>query len=356
MCPTPPPPFAPQYAGEDRNASLEVPGWDEPAFDPAANPRVAWAPAQDCTAAYPGGALVPADFDPVSVVEDLPAVSIVPSTERGRVLVDVGRNFAGHATVVVSGVPAAFTVRVWPSETLMGGRINQASGGTPVYWQAHTLPLPVDAVYNVTVEPVFAMYGWRWLEVEVVPTGVPARPFSMGSSMGGSASGSGSGSNGTITILESTYGASCNAGLAGDATAAVAAFCNGKDPCPFWVCVCGDNTCPAGAPPCLPDPAQNCAKDFSVSWRCTADAAGFNRTMFIPAEADNELANLTCGPPPPAPVLPTVVSAMGHFVRASAPVVGTWTSSNQWVNRIHAITLEAIAANLQSVLTDCPHR
>jgi len=58
----------------------------------------------------------------------------------------------------------------------------------------------------------------------------------------------------------------------------------------------------------------------------------------------------------PDPITPTIGSARGLFVRASAPTVGTWTSSNMWVNRIHNITLEAIAANLQSVLTDCPHR
>jgi alpha-L-rhamnosidase len=43
-------------------------------------------------------------------------------------------------------------------------------------------------------------------------------------------------------------------------------------------------------------------------------------------------------------------------VRSSVARVGTWSSSNAWVNRIHNITVEAIEANLQSVLTDCPHR
>jgi hypothetical protein len=36
--------------------------------------------------------------------------------------------------------------------------------------------------------------------------------------------------------------------------------------------------------------------------------------------------------------------------------VGSWSSSNEWVNRIHEITVEAITSNMQSVLTDCPHR
>ena len=338
--------FTHEYAGEDRNASLEVPGFDRAGFDPAANPLVAWSPAQDCTSAFAGGGLAPADFDTVSVVEALPALSIVPSAARGRLLVDVGRNFAGSATVSVANVSAGTTVRVWPSETLSGGRIDQSSGGTPMYWQAHAPLQPAGALFDVTVAPTFSMYGWRWLEVELVNS-------SLASS---SAAGTAAGPNGTITVLSATYGASCNSGLAGDETAAVAAFCNGKDPCPFSVCVCGDNTCAAGAPPCLPDPAQNCAKDFSAVWRCTADAPGYNRSLYLPAEADNSVAQLSCGPPPPPPVLPAVTAATGHFVRAAARQVGTWTSSNVWVNRIHNITLEAIEANLQSVLTDCPHR
>lgn len=346
--------FTHEYAGEDRNASLEVPGWDSPGFDPASNALVSWAPAADCSAAYAGGALLPADAEPVAIVADLPALSIGPSAASGRVLVDVGVNFAGTATVVVTGVPPASTVRVWPSETLEGGSINQASGGTPMYWQAHTLPGPPGARFNVTVAPSFSTYGWRWLEVEVLPSAAAAGATSHAvGAAAAPAPPSGPSNNGTLTVVSATYGGSCNAGLAGDVTPAVASFCNGDAACPFRVCVCGDNSCPPGAPPCLPDPAQNCAKDFSATWRCTADAPGVNRSVYLPAEADNHVALLTCGPPP---ALPSVVSATGHFVRASARTVGTWASSNAWVNRIHAITLEAIAANLQSVLTDCPHR
>jgi hypothetical protein len=340
--------FTHEYAGEDRNASLEIPGYDLPGFSPLANPLVAWAPAQDCSSAFPGGALFPAAYDAVSVTEELPALSIVPSTMSGRVLVDVGRNFAGFGSVTVLNVPAATTVRVWPSETLDAGRIDQNSGGTPMYWDAHTPLAPAGATYNVTVRPTFSMYGWRWLEVEQLPSKA-AGALGAGVAVGPS--------NGTLMVLEASYGVSCSSGLAGDVTAAVTAFCNGLAVCPFWVCVCGDNTCPAGAPPCLPDPAQNCAKDFSVIWRCTADAPGAaNRSLYLPAEADNGLANITCGPPPPAPTLPNVAAASGSFVRAAARRVGTWTSSSDWVNRIHNITVEAVEANLQSVLTDCPHR
>jgi len=333
--------FSHEYAGEDWDAALEVPGWAAPGFNASANPRVAWAPAADCSATAPAGALEPAAAEPVSVVEELPALNwTAPAVTPGMVLVDVGKNFAGTAVVTVAGVAAGATLRVWPSETMAGGAIVQASGGTPVYWQ-HT------AATNgtVTLAPVFATYGWRWLAVQVLP---PPPPPLAAPPQGG---------NGTISLLSATYGGNCGA-AAGDATAAVAAWCGAAAAaCSFQVCVCGDNACGAGAPPCLPDPAQECAKDFAVTWRCSADAPGApNRSAYLPAEADNGVAALTCGPPPPPPPTPNVTAARGRFVRAAARTVGTWSCSNPQVNRIHAITLEAVAANLQHVLTDCPHR
>ena len=336
--------FAHEYAGEDFNESLRVPGFDLPAFDAAAsNPLVAWSAVEDCSAAFAGGLLRPSSFEAVGFVDVLLALNMTSSSPPGTVLIDVGRNFAGTARLEVADVPQGHFLRVWPSETMYDGKIDQSSGGTPVFWQYFpnsSAPAPFS---NVSLEPLFSMYGWRWLAVQVLSTSAAASPAVAGP-------------NGTITVLSASYGLICDASLEGDETAAVAAFCDGKDPCPFWVCVCGDNTCPADAPPCLPDPSQNCAKDFSVTWRCTADAPGFNRSIYLPAEADNNVAALGCGAPPAPPPTPNVVSASGLFVRSAAKAVGSWTSSNKWVEAIFNITLEAIAANLQSVLTDCPHR
>lgn len=335
--------FSHEYAGEDWVGELDVPGWAAPGFDPRANPLVAWAPAADCTASAPAGVLEPATVEAVAVVEVLPALNwTVPAATPGTVLVDVGRNFAGTAAVDVAGVAAGATVRVWPSETVVDGTIQQASGGTPVYWQ-HT----VAVNGSLTLAPVFATYGWRWLAVKLLPP----QSSAVAQTIDAAAS-----DNGTITVLAATYGGNCGAS-AGDATAAVTAWCGvAARKCAYQICVCGDNTCSSGAPPCLPDPAQNCAKDFSVVWRCTSDPAGSNRSTYLPAEADNGVAALGCGPPPPPPPTPNVTAARGRFVRAAAPTVGSWSCADPWVNRIHAITLEAIAANLQHVLTDCPHR
>ena len=46
----------------------------------------------------------------------------------------------------------------------------------------------------------------------------------------------------------------------------------------------------------------------------------------------------------------------GQFLHADAERVGDFTCSNSLINRIHRLILSAIRSNLQSVLTDCPHR
>jgi hypothetical protein len=46
----------------------------------------------------------------------------------------------------------------------------------------------------------------------------------------------------------------------------------------------------------------------------------------------------------------------GQFIHAALPVVGQFSCSNELLNRIHDLILAAIRSNMQSVLTDCPHR
>jgi alpha-L-rhamnosidase len=53
---------------------------------------------------------------------------------------------------------------------------------------------------------------------------------------------------------------------------------------------------------------------------------------------------------------PVVLGLEGQFVHSSARVVGRFASSDPLVNRIHNLILRAVESNLQSVVTDCPHR
>jgi hypothetical protein len=56
------------------------------------------------------------------------------------------------------------------------------------------------------------------------------------------------------------------------------------------------------------------------------------------------------------PGKPQIASLTGKFIYASAENVGTFTSSDQDLNKIHALILAAIRSNLQNIITDCPHR
>jgi hypothetical protein len=53
---------------------------------------------------------------------------------------------------------------------------------------------------------------------------------------------------------------------------------------------------------------------------------------------------------------PRVHDLTGLFLHASAEVVGQFACSNPKINQVHKIIDAAILSNLQSVLTDCPHR
>ena len=51
------------------------------------------------------------------------------------------------------------------------------------------------------------------------------------------------------------------------------------------------------------------------------------------------------------------VAAIGScFAHSAAPVVGHFRCSSPLLNRIHELILAAVRSNLQSVMTDCPHR
>ncbi len=54
--------------------------------------------------------------------------------------------------------------------------------------------------------------------------------------------------------------------------------------------------------------------------------------------------------------LPKITQLSLLHTRNSAPAVGTFSCSNDLFNRIHTLILWAIKSNLQSVVTDCPHR
>jgi len=59
---------------------------------------------------------------------------------------------------------------------------------------------------------------------------------------------------------------------------------------------------------------------------------------------------------PDAGAFPEVVSLHGQFIHAAAQRTGAFESSSELLNKTHELIDRAIESNLQSVLTDCPHR
>ncbi len=54
--------------------------------------------------------------------------------------------------------------------------------------------------------------------------------------------------------------------------------------------------------------------------------------------------------------MPKLEFVRGQFIHAAVPVVGQFKCSDELLNRIHRLIDAAILSNMQSVLTDCPHR
>jgi len=150
--------FSNAYGGEDFNASLEKPGWDQASFDDAG-----WARA--LVVASPGGALVPDQMPPIRVVEHYKTLS-VSHPRPGITVYDLGQNFAGWPEVTVIG-PAGASVRMLCGELLdKEGLVTQRSAnafaGDP-------------ALFDYTLRgsggperwhPRFSYYGFRYVQVE----------------------------------------------------------------------------------------------------------------------------------------------------------------------------------------------
>lgn len=94
--------------------------------------------------------------------------------------------------------------------------------------------------------------------------------------------------------------------------------------------------------------SYTCRCDGVETWSPRFSYYGFRYVQVEGAAPESELDT--------APHVPRIVRLTGEFLYSSAPVAGEFECSNELVNRIHQLILAAIRCNLQSVLTDCPHR
>ena len=211
--------FTSIYGGEDFDAQQEPAGWDKPGFA-----ATSWKPATGASGTAPS--LIARSAPPVKVMQEF-ASPKVTQPQAGVFIYDMGQNFAGWPELTVQGA-AGSIVKLTPGELLSGGKVSQASSGSPV-WLSYTLKGSGTEVWH----PRFFYTGFRYVQVE-------------------------------------------------------------------------------GAVP-------------------ADQAASF-------------------------PGKPQIASLTGKFIYASAETVGKFTSSDQDLNKIHALILAAIRSNLQNIITDCPHR
>ncbi|HWU88707.1 MAG TPA: CHAT domain-containing protein [Kofleriaceae bacterium] len=116
----------------------------------------------------------------------------------------------------------------------------------------------------------------------------------------------------TIKVLAATYGDNVASVPKSNATAKLAASCDGKTTCEYAISVAS-----------LGDPAVGSPKTFVASYQCTGDAAAHN--LSVPAEANGRTTTLSCPTAAAtAPSAPSTSTARGQ--RGRRTTVGlAWT-------------------------------
>ncbi len=145
--------FTSIYGGEDYDARLEQPGWDNPGFNDAK-----WNPVIFPMA--PKGKLNADPDYPVAILESI-GTKKNQKTEAGKYLYDFGQNASGIIEVKLRGKKGQ-TVKFTPGELLTPQKeINQKASGGPYYF-SYTLKGDGVEVWR----PKFTYYGFRYVIVE----------------------------------------------------------------------------------------------------------------------------------------------------------------------------------------------
>ncbi|MEI6679940.1 MAG: glycoside hydrolase family 78 protein [Mariniphaga sp.] len=145
------------YGGEDYDARLCQPGWDQPKY-----PDATWKPA--VVTQGPGGALkgLSCAAPPVRCFDTLKPVKTT-TIKPGFTLYDLGQNAAQMPRITVSG-PAGSSVKILPAEIVRkDNTIDQTSIGGDISC-CYTL----DCSGRQTWSPRFFYCGYRYLQIECI--------------------------------------------------------------------------------------------------------------------------------------------------------------------------------------------
>jgi hypothetical protein len=151
--------FSHTYGGEDYDARLEPKGWDLATFNDAGWQAVS-------VVSGPGGALSPEVAPPIRVAHVYQPVKVTEPKPGVRVY-DLGQNFAGWPSIIVSG-PAGASVKLIPGELLnKDGFVTQRSSGGP-QWFTYTLRGADREDRAESWYPRFSYYGFRYVQAETM--------------------------------------------------------------------------------------------------------------------------------------------------------------------------------------------
>jgi hypothetical protein len=141
------------YGGEDYDARLEQPGWDQPGFDDSK-----W---RNAVVVTPPSGKLTRDLDyPVEIMESYPVVNKLRLND-GNWLYDFGQNASGITEIRIIGKKGQ-VVRLIPCEIIdSDSQPNQSASGSPYYF---TYILRGDSIE--TWHPRFTYYGFRYVKIE----------------------------------------------------------------------------------------------------------------------------------------------------------------------------------------------
>jgi hypothetical protein len=143
------------YGGEDYDARLEQPGWDQPGFNDEKWTQVRVAPG-------PGGQLVPQTIPPIRPFDQYEPVK-VSHPRPGKAVYDLGENFAGWPEIEATGKRGA-------SVTLIGGerlqRICYSANAYAFPNSRNSFTYVLKGGAPESWHPTFSYYGFRYVQVE----------------------------------------------------------------------------------------------------------------------------------------------------------------------------------------------
>lgn len=151
------------YYGERYDATLEMPGWDKPGFNP-----VGWLPVK--VMEYPDKAkkalLVAQRNEPIRVVEELRPISVT-EPKPGVYVFDMGQNMVGWCSLTADApkgtrITLRHAERLNPDGTLYTDNLRGAAQINDYTWGGG----------KATREPHFTYHGFRYVEV----CGLPNKP------------------------------------------------------------------------------------------------------------------------------------------------------------------------------------